>query len=278
MKKKLLLLDGAVGTSLWAKADNKVPVWRYNLENPAIVTELHKEYIDAGSDIIQSNTFSANRPSVAKTKYSVEDIMRNGVRLAKEAVVGTDVKVALSIGPLTELLEPYGDLEPDEAQEIYEEQIGSGMAEKPDYIFLETFIDLEMIKIAAGVANKYDVPLICSMSFDKTGHTIMGNSVKDFIEALSSYKLAAIGLNCSLGPDLAVPVLTQFRENTDMPLFFKPNAGKTTVKDGKEVSEFDVDTFVNDIMPALEYDISYLGGCCGSDPTYIAKLKEKIFD
>lgn len=111
----LTLLDGAIGTSLWEKAEDKVPVWRYNIENPAIVTELHNEYIAAGAKIILANTFGANAGAVEHSPYTVHEVVSNGVRLAKEAAKGTDVKVALSIGPLSVLLEPYGDLTEEEA-------------------------------------------------------------------------------------------------------------------------------------------------------------------
>lgn len=276
MEKKCYLLDGAVGTSLWAKAEKQLPVWRYNIECPEIVSELHREYIEAGSDIIFTNTFSANRDNVSKTDYTVKDVVEKAVMLAKNAVKGTDVKVALDIGPLSELLEPYGDLEEDEAIEIFEEQISAGAALDPDIILFETFMDIEMLKIAVSVAEKYNIPIWCSMSFDQNGRTMMGNSVQDMIEALSEYKVEALGLNCSLGPDLALPVISKFREFTDLPLIFKPNAGKNTIKDGKVITEFDIDTFVADALASLEYGVLYLGGCCGSSPNYIKALKEKL--
>ncbi len=276
MEKKVYLLDGASGTCLWDKAQKNIPVWRFNIENPDIVVELHKEYIAAGSDIIFTNTFSANREAVEKSVYTVAQVVKAGVKLAKKAAEGTDVKVALDIGPLTELLEPYGDLEEDDAIEIYREQIGAGMSENPDLIVCETFMDIEMLKIAVGVANEYDVPVFCTMSFDKNGKTIMGNSVADMVEGLSDLRVAAIGLNCSLGPDLALPVIAQFKEHTDLPLIFKPNAGVQTVKDGKTVTEFDVDSFVSNVIPAIEHGALYLGGCCGSSPEYIKTIKSKI--
>ena len=115
--KKLVLLDGAVGTGLWAKTDNKVAVWRYNLEDPRIVQELHQEYLDAGAQIILANTFGANRMALRGTDYTVEEIVSAGVRLAREALAGR-AKTALSIGPLPVLLEPYGDLSEEEAYAI----------------------------------------------------------------------------------------------------------------------------------------------------------------
>ena len=266
------ILDGAFGTEIWARTDDKLPVWRYNIEKPEIVKEIHKTYIDAGSDIIYTNTFGANKPTVKRSEYTVKEVVEAGVRLAREAADGTDVKVALSIGPLTELLEPYGDLEEDEAFKIYEEQIGAGMevSDPPEIIVLETFMDIEMLKIAAAVANKYPAKLFCSMSFEQSGRTMMGNSVDDMIAGLSGLRVDAVGLNCSLGPDKALPIIKKFCEKSKVPVLFKPNAGLPT----DSVSDSDV--FAADIMTAVGYGVTYVGGCCGTNPGYIRKIAEKI--
>lgn len=277
-KKNLVLMDGAVGTSLWEKAEakqeEKVAVWRYNLEDPEIVRELAKEYIDAGAQIILTNTFGANRGAVSRTSYRVEDVVRAGVRLAKEAVAGTSVKVALSAGPLSQLMEPYGDLTEEEVAEIYEEQIGSGMKENPDLILLQTFMDVEMMRVATQVAKQYGVPVFCAMTFEKVGKTMMGNSVQDVIDTLEPLGIDAIGMNCSLGPDLALPIIQEFAQKTDLPLVFKPNAGKPILSaDGSTQSPYTAEIFAKDILPALGV-ATYVGGCCGSNPSYIRCLKQ----
>ena len=272
----LTLLDGAIGTSLWEKAEDKVPVWRYNIENPAIVTELHNEYIAAGAKIILANTFGANAGAVEHSPYTVHEVVSNGVRLAKEAAKGTDVKVALSIGPLSVLLEPYGDLTEEEATAIYEEQIGAGMSEGADIIMLQTFMDVAMMAVAVAVAKKYSVPVFCMMTFEKAGKTMMGQSVQDVLDVLVPMGIDAIGLNCSLGPDLAIPIMEEFHEKTDLPLLFKPNAGKPgTDANGTVTTAYDANTFVNDILPAASF-VSYIGGCCGTNPSYIQCLHDKL--
>jgi len=278
---KITLMDGAVGTSLWAKAESKgiakVPVWKYNIDAPEIVEELAKEYIAAGSQMILTNTFGANAPSVKRSSdYNPDDIVRNGVKITKKAVEGTDVKVVLAAGPLSVLLEPYGDLEGDEAREIYQQLIGVGMEEKPDMILLQTFMDIEMMRIAAEVAKQYSVPVLCSMTFEQKGKTMMGNSVDDVIEKLSPLGIDGVGINCSLGPDLALPVIKEFKEKTDIPLIFKPNAGKPIMgADGSVVSDYTAEMFAKEVEPALEF-CNYVGGCCGCDPTYIAAIKKLL--
>ena len=274
-RREIVLLDGAFGTGLWNKAKQRVPVWRYNIEEPAIVGELTDEYIRAGAQIVQSNTFGANRHAVAKSGYTVKQVVSEGVRLAREAAAGR-AKVSLNVGPLSVLMEPYGDLEEDECREIFDEQISAGVAEGPDIITLETFMDADMLRVAAEAAVKHGLPVFCTMTFTEAGKTIMGHSVEYFVEALSELPIAAVGLNCSLGPDKAVPVIAQFRQYTDLPLIFKPNAGKPVVENGVEKMQFDIDTFIEDSLPALDHDVTYIGGCCGSSPDYIRAMKARI--
>ena len=275
-REDIVLLDGAVGTSLWEKTDDRGPVWRYNIEKPEIVRELAAEYADAGAQIVLANTFGANRCALKRTDYTVRQVVSAGVRLAKEAV-GNRALVALSAGPLPVLLEPYGDLTEEEAFELFDEQISAGIDEKPDAIMLQTFMDADMMHIAAQAAMKHGLPIFSMMTFTEVGKTIMGHSVERFVDTMKDIPLAAIGVNCSLGPEKAVPIIASFRQYTDLPLAFKPNAGKPILVDGEEKVQYDVDTFVKDCLPALEHDVKYIGGCCGSNPGYIRAMKKAIF-
>jgi 5-methyltetrahydrofolate--homocysteine methyltransferase len=272
----IVLLDGALGTCLWEKADNKVPVWRYNIENPGIVAELAREYAEAGARIVMTNSFGANRLSMKRTDYTVRQIVSTAVGLTKDAV-GDKAMVGLDVGPLPVLLEPYGDLSEEEAFELFDEQISSGIPEKPDVIVLETFMDADMLRIAVQAAAKHDLPVFATMTFTEAGKTIMGHSVERFVDTVKDLPVDAVGINCSLGPEKAVSVIASFRQYTDLPLIFKPNAGKPILQDGEETVQFDIDTFVADCMPALEYDVKYIGGCCGSNPSYIRALSKTIF-
>lgn len=281
MAGRIILMDGAGGTTLWslaeAKGYAKDPVWKYNVEHPDLVREMAQQYIDSGSQVILTNTFGANGPAVSRSSgYSVEEVVSAGVRIAKEAAAGTGVKVALDIGPLSMLMEPYGDLTEEEAEEIFRVQIGAGMAERPDLVVLETFMDLEMMKVAAKVAKSFDVPVLCTMTFEARGRTMMGNSVEDIVEELTDLGVDGVGLNCSLGPVDALPIIRDFAGKTDLPLVFKPNAGKPVLgDDGREVSPYSAGMFAEEIAPVLDI-VTYLGGCCGSNPDYIRVLNEKL--
>ncbi|MBO5995462.1 MAG: homocysteine S-methyltransferase family protein [Firmicutes bacterium] len=278
MKKDIYLLDGANGTCLWAKTGDNGPVWRYNKLFPDKVVELAGEFIDAGSDFVLSNTFSANRPSVEPFDFTVEEIVREGVILAKEAAKDR-AKVLLDIGPLTGLLIPFGKIAKEEARETFAEMLKYGAMEKPDGIFLETFMDLEMLKIAAEEASRYDLPLLLSMSFTKYnpkkgGRTMFGNTPKQIAKELSQFEPEAIGLNCSEGPEETLPIIKEFSEVTDMPLIYKPNAGMPKVEGGSEVDFHD---FAREVSKAAEIPtLKYIGGCCGSSPEYIEALAKML--
>lgn len=281
MKQNVTVLDGAGGTMLWnmaeAQGGAKDPVWKYNVDHPELVKKLAESYIDAGSQIIYANTFGANCHAVARSSdYTVEQVVSAGVRIAKDAAAGTGVKVALDVGPLSMMMEPYGDLTEEEVEEIYREQIGAGMSEDPDLIVLETFMDLEMLKVAASVAKSYGVPVLCTMTFEARGRTMMGNRVEDIVEELSGIGVDGVGINCSLGPVDALPIIREFAEHTDLPLVFKPNAGKPVLaEDGSVISPYSAKDFADDVAPVLDL-VTYLGGCCGSDPDYIRELKKTI--
>ncbi|MBQ3866961.1 MAG: homocysteine S-methyltransferase family protein [Clostridia bacterium] len=281
MQKKITLLDGAVGTTLWGLAEAngvaKVPVWKYNVEHPEFVEEVVRRYVDAGSEIVLANTFGANGPAVKRSSnYTVHDVITSGVNAAKKVLEGTGVKLCLSLGPLTQLLEPYGDLEEEECAAIYDEMLDAGIGAGSDMVLIQTFMDLEMMRVATVEAKKYGVPVFCAMTFEKSGKTMFGNSVEDTIETLAPLGIDAVGLNCSLGPDLALPIIKEFSEKTDLPLLFKPNAGKPILSaDGTTTTAYSAQQFAEDIKPALEY-VSYIGGCCGSDSSYIREIKKLL--
>ena len=281
MKRKITLLDGAGGTNLWKMAEahgvKKEPVWKYNIEHPEFVEALTREYAEAGSEIILANTFGANEPAVSHdSAYTAREVITAGVKAAKNVLEGTEIRLCLSMGPLTQLLEPLGPLKKDECARIYAEMTEAGIAAGCDMIMIETFMDLEMMRIATVEAVKHGVPVFCSMTFEKHGKTIFGNSVQSMIDTLAPLGIGAIGLNCSLGPDLALPIIREFSEKTDLPVTFKPNAGNPILKDdGSTDATYSAERFAEEIRPALEY-VSYIGACCGSDAAYIREIKKLL--
>lgn len=268
--KNITLLDGATGTRLWALADansyEKTPTWMYNITHPELVETVEREYIAVGTKLICTNSFAANATLMKGAEnFSVAETVAASVMIAKKAIKGTDAKIALDIGPLAGMLEPFGNLTVEQAKEYYSEQIGAGMEVGADCIFLETFTSLAMMCIAASVAKQYSVPLLCSMSFERGGKTLMGDSVESIVKEMSEIGADALGLNCSFGPDAAVPIIQEFSSITKLPLILKPNVTEGTSPED----------FAKSMEPALPL-VKYVGACCGSNPDYIQVLNSSI--
>ncbi|MBQ1459815.1 MAG: homocysteine S-methyltransferase family protein [Oscillospiraceae bacterium] len=267
MSHAITLLDGAVGTNLWAMAAErgipKVPVWQYSITHPALVWDLAAGYVHAGSGIILANTFCANGPAVSRYPgFRVDEVVSAGVRIAK-AAAGNRARVALSIGPLETV--PADKSDRIAAAAAYDEQIGAGADAGADCIFLQTFWEKALLTLALERAFQYDLPLLCAMTFGPDGRTYGGCTAGEFAALAAAYHPAAIGLNCSCGAEASVPVMAEFRRRTDLPLLCKPN-----MPPGHGPEDF-----VSALAPALEY-VQYIGGCCGTTPEDIAALRGRI--
>lgn len=258
------ILDGATGTLLWAKAEKagleKYATWRYNVDHPQFLAQIAKEYHMAGSDIVYSNTFVATRMTVGETGYKLRDVIASAIK----AVQDEGVCCAYSLGPLEKIMEPYGTLTEQECSDNFREAIEIACDYSPDLIVLETFQDINMLKIAAEIAAESKLPVICSMSFDKGGKSLFGTSPASMVEELSALKPAAVGMNCSLGPKAAVGIIDEFAASTSLPLLVKPNS-----------QDLPPEEFAKALEPVFS-KVSYIGSCCGSNPDYIRALKDRI--
>jgi len=258
------ILDGATGTLLWEMAAKEgieqYATWRYNADHPKMLAAVAKAYHQAGSDIVYSNTFVANRMTVGNTGYKLRDIIASGIK----AVQDEGVLCGFSIGPLEKFLEPYGDLSEQQCRDVYREVIEIGCDYSPDMIVLETFQDIEMVKIVAEIAKESKLPVICSMSFDKGGRTLFGTSPAQLAAEGKAAGVYAVGMNCSLGPDKAVEIINQFAEATDLPLLLKPNT-----------QDYSPEAFAEILAPVLA-KVAYVGACCGSNPDYIRALRDML--
>ena len=275
MKKDIVLFDGPNGIPLWTKAEQrgyeKHPVWRYNIEHPEIVAELNREYIEAGADIILANTFSANGPAVAQASpYTTPEVVRAGLRITQKAAAGTRVKVGMAVGPVTTMLEPFGPMTETHLREIYEEMIGTGADEGAEFYYVQTFMDLRMLKIVSEIAVRYHVPVLSSMTYQKSGRTLFGNTPEEVVREMEPLGITAIGLNCELGPDQMLPILKEYAAVTDMPLVIKANAGVPKERGGTGIGCEPV-SYAEAAEAFFDY-ATYIGGCCGSDPEYIRAL------
>ncbi len=267
MPRSAILLDGAVGTNLWAMANvrkiPRVPVWQYNITHPELVSLLAARFIRSGSEIILANTFCANGPMVAKYPgFHPGDVVSAGVRLARGAA-GGKARVALSVGPLERV--PFDRPERLAAAAAYDAQLGAGADAGADIIFLQTFWEPSLLVLAAERAAAFRLPVFCSMTFGSGGTTYSGCRPADMMAAIAPFHPAAAGLNCSCGPAASLSVLSAFRRCTDLPLIFKPNVP----------AEHTPGEFAEALVPSLEL-VSYAGGCCGTTPDDIFELAKQM--
>ena len=266
-----ILLDGAMGTMLQGEGMplGEIPEV-YAMNNPEILKSIHKRYLDAGTDIIYSCTFGANRRKFKGTEYDVKTVVERNIRTAKE--VAGNKKVALDIGPIGELMKPFGTMSFDEAYDIFKEIIIAGDNAGADLIVLETMTDMSELRAGVLAAKENSkLPVWVSMSFEESGRTFTGTLTESMALTFEGLGIDAIGINCSLGPDEIYPLIIKLREWTSLPVFIKPNAGLPDPKTGKY--RMDACSFGKNMKKFEELGIFALGGCCGTTPEYIKELQ-----
>lgn len=271
--KKFIFLDGAMGTMIQESgADSGHVPELLGITNPEIIMNIHKAYIQSGSDIIYANTFGANRFKLAGTGYTVEQVIKANVANAKKASEGKAL-VALDLGPIGQLLEPTGKLTFEESYNCYKEQVIAGT--DADLIVLETMTDLYEVKSAVlAVKENSDKPLFVTMTFEENQRTFTGVSVECMATLLQSLGVDAIGVNCSLGADELYPIIKKLSENTNLPLIVKANAGLPDPVTNK----FNVtpEQFAESNYRIADLGVKIFGGCCGTTPEHIKALVEKV--
>ena len=277
LNKKYIMLDGAMGTMLQKKGLKLGGIPEImNIENPDIIKSIHKEYIDAGADIVYANTFGANKYKLSHSEYSVEQVISSAVAIAKEAAEGTDTLVALDLGTIGQLLEPTGSLSFDEAYDYYKQEVKAGVDAGADLVVFETQTDLLEVKAAVLAAKENsDLPIIVTMTFEQNHRTFTGCSISAMARTLSLLGVDAIGVNCSLGPDELVSIVEEMKKWTNLPLVVKPNAGLPDPM----TNEYNVspEEFAESIKKMADLGVKFYGGCCGTTSDYIRALK-KVLD
>lgn len=274
LKKEFIILDGAMGTMLQASGLELggIPE-ELNFTDPGLLTDIHRKYIEAGSDIVYTNTFGANRYKLAHSRYSVEEVIKKGVENARAACEGTDALVALDLGPIGKMLEPIGDLSFDEAYEYYKEEVIAGC--DADLVVLETMTDLLEVKAALlAVKENSDKPVICTMTFEENMRTFTGVAVSSMAVTLEGLGADAIGMNCSLGPKEVFPIVKELAKWVSVPIVVKPNAGlPDPITNTYDVTPEDFAGLMGELVPL---GVKIMGGCCGTNPEYIAALKARL--
>lgn len=275
--KQVVLADGGMGTLVQQaglSGIHEVPDL-LNLTHAAQICDLQRRYVEAGSDVIATNTFSANRLKLAGTGHDVAEVYMAATQIARDA--GAPF-VAGDIGPTGALLEPLGQMGFDDACDIFAEQARSAADAGCDLIFLETFADLLEAKAALlACLDVTNLPVCVTMTFGEDGRTFTGTSPAIAAATLSALGATAVGINCSLGPVETTPLVAQMAPYARCPLMVQPNAGLPAIaKDGSTVYDVGPDEFAGAMRGILDAGTRIVGGCCGTTPAHIAALRALI--
>ncbi len=266
--KKRLYLDGGTGTLLQQQGLNIGECTEeWNLTHPEEIINLHKSYLEAGSDIFCTNTFGIN--SLKYNNY--EDYISAAFDCAKLAVKGYNNRlIAFDIGPTGRLLKPLGDLDFNDAVEVFAKNVRCAVKNGADLIMIETMTDIYETKAAVIAAKENcNLPIFVCNAYGEDGKLMTGADPDTVIQTLEGLGCDAIGLNCSVGPDKMIPIIKQYAALSKLPIIVKPNAGLPIVKDGKTLFNISSDQFSDLMSEIAEIGASILGGCCGTNPEYI---------
>jgi methionine synthase / methylenetetrahydrofolate reductase(NADPH) len=276
---RVLVCDGAMGTMLYSKG---VFISRcfdeLNLSNRQLVREVHSDYVKAGVDIIETNTFGANRTKLMTHGLAdqLREINLQGARLAREAA-GKNVFVAGAIGPLGIRIEPWGKMAIDEARAIFKEQAHALLEGGVDLFILETFFDLNEVYAAMrGVRDATDRPLIVQMSIEDDGNSSEGTPPEVFAKRLDEWGADVIGLNCSVGPQTMLDAVERIANVTSKKLSVQPNAGKPRNIEGRNIYLCSPEYMASYAKKFVQHGARIVGGCCGTTPEHIKAIRTAV--
>jgi homocysteine S-methyltransferase len=271
-----------MGTQLHARG---IPFERcfdeLNLTDAHIVEEIHRAYIAAGAEVIETNTFGANRIRLARfgLEDKVRDINFRGVKIARSAreISGEQVFLAGSVGPIGQQLEPVGRATLREAEAAFREQVEALLEGGADLILLETFTNLpELLAAVTAARSACDLPVVAQMTFAEDGLTLSAEEPSQVVQALSVAGVDVIGVNCGVGPDIALQVIEAMRSLTELPLSAQPNAGLPARVDGRFFYFASPEYFRDFAQRAVAAGVTYVGGCCGTTPAHISAMRAAL--
>ena len=271
--KERLYCDGGTGSLLQEKGlrGGELPE-RWNLTHPEEMVSIAEAYFLAGSDIVNSNTFGANRLHYPD-RNELEQLVRLGVRHVKsgrERSGRQDAYVALDLGPTGRLLKPMGDLDFEDCVSIFAELVRWGREEGADLVLIETMSDAMEAKAAVLAAKENsDLPVLVTVVFDEKGKLLTGGTVSTVTAMLEGLRVDALGVNCGLGPEQLYPIVKELTSVCSIPIIVNPNAGLPHVQDGKTAYDLSARDFALQMKKIAELGVQVLGGCCGTTPEYI---------
>ncbi len=279
LEREIFVLDGSIGVLIRGMGlEPGEPPENLLLRKPEAVVEVHQRYVDAGADIILTNTFGATRLRLKENRLDdrVEEINRRAVKLARQVADGRAM-VGLSIGPLGKFVEPIGELEFRDALQIFTEQVRIALEEGPDLIVIETISDIREFKAAIIAArSQTDLPLIAHMTFTEDGRSVTGTDPETCFTVAAALGADAVGANCSVGPGELIPVMREMAGVSTLPLSVEPNAGIPRLIKGEGIYPTGPDEMARYAVEFAEIGVSLIGACCGSTPDHIRAIKDAL--
>ena len=279
LKNNILYLDGGMGTLLQTQglSVGELPE-RWNITHPDAITEIHRAYFDAGSNVVNTNTFGANC-----LKFEMDELdaiigaaISNARRAANESKTEHPKWVALDIGPTGRMLSPYGDLDFEDAVSVFAETVRLGVKHGADLIMIETMSDSYETRAALLAAKENsNLPVFVSCAFGEDRKLMTGADPAAMVAMLEGMGADAIGINCSFGPRKLMDVVKEYLKYASIPVLFKPNAGLPAVREGRTVYDLSPNEFATDMREAILLGVRAVGGCCGTTPEYIEALVQK---
>ena len=281
LNNRVLVADGATGSNLQQRGLEKgEPGEKWVLDNPNGIKQLYSDFVNAGSDIILSCTFGASEFLLKQHDLydRQEEIVTTTINLAKEAINGREVLIAGSMGPLGQLLQPLGLLSKEEAYQAYYSLANLLAKAGADILLVETQFDINEASIGVKAASAAsDLPVICSFSFDRGTRTMMGVNPANFAQEIGALDVQALGINCGKSIEQNLEVLSEIKINTELPIWFKPNAGLPEVdSSGKTIYPASPEVMADMAIKASQLGANIIGGCCGTTPEHIEAISEAI--
>ncbi len=285
LDERVLVFDGAMGTELYEQGFGFERAFDgLNLTHPNVVRRVHRDYVNAGAHVLTTNSFGANVLRLARSHFAdqVAAINEAAVQLARSESEARPPHirplVAASIGPLGQPLAPIGRLTREAAADAYRTQMVAILRADPDFILLETFGDLEELKVAAGVLTELapNAAFIASATFTEEAKTIFGNKPEEIVRVMTAAGAAAVGANCSTGPQALDPVLERMLKVPGARVMLSPNAGMPRLVDGRYVYVASPDYFAEWAVRVADLGVRAIGGCCGTKPAHIQRMADAI--
>jgi 5-methyltetrahydrofolate--homocysteine methyltransferase len=278
---QILVSDGATGTNLQKRGlPHGVTAEQWVLEQPDQIEHLYRDFIQAGSNIILTCTFGGSPIRLDHVGLSgkAKEVNHQAARLAHKAAEGTDVLVAGSIGPSGQMLKPLGLLKVEDAIKSFAEQAKALEEGGVDFLVIETQFDItEATAAIQGAQSVSKLPIICSFSYDRGTRTMMGVKPAQMAKAITPLGVAALGINCGRSLEDNFAVLQELKQNTDLPIWFKPNAGMPELDENNHpIYSVDPAKMGANVPQWIEAGVRIIGGCCGSSPQHIHAIAEAV--